>query len=90
MHDILNEITAQGLNRDGARAARKSRQEGKKAQESESKTEPYVYTYKPKNGEYVLELKFRRSGVERKQVIEALRNTLEILSETDGGGSDNF
>jgi ParB family chromosome partitioning protein len=90
MHDILNEITSQGLNRDGARAARKSKQEGKKARESESKTEPYVYTFRSADGEYVLELKFKRSEVERRQVVEALRNSLEVLDEAEERGSDNL
>lgn len=90
MHDILNEITSQGLNRDGARAARKSKQEGKKTQESESKAEPYVYTFRSADGEYVLELKFKRSDVERRQVIEALKNALERLNEAEGHGSDKL
>jgi ParB family chromosome partitioning protein len=90
MHDILNEITSQGLNRDGARAARKSKQEDKKAQESKSKKDPYVYTFRSGDGEYVLELKFKRPDVERRQVIEALKNTLETLDGTEGRESDNL
>jgi hypothetical protein len=79
MHDILNEITTQGLNRDGARAARRSKQEGKKAQSGEVKTEPYVYTFEPKDGEYVLALKFKRAEVETGEVIAALKNALKTL-----------
>lgn len=88
MHDILSEITSQGLNRDGARAARKSKQEGKKVQESEGKAEPYVYTFRPADGEYVLELKFKRPEVEMRQVVEALRNTLETLDGAQGRSAD--
>jgi ParB family chromosome partitioning protein len=90
MHDILDEITTQGLNRDGARAARKSKQEDKKAPENKSKKEPYVYTFRSGDGEYLLELKFRRSDVERRQVIEALRNALEELDGAEARESDNL
>ena len=85
MHDILNEITSNGLNRDGARAARRSKQEGrqdgKKVQAGERKAEPYVYTFEPKSAEYVLELRFKRAEVETEQVVQALKSALESLDE---------
>jgi hypothetical protein len=91
MHDILNEITSQGLNRDGARAARRSKQEGKKAQVGGVKTAPYRYLFEPKDGEYVLELRFKRAEVETAQVVRALKSALDsIEAETSTGAPDNF
>lgn len=81
MHEILNDITTQGLNRDGARAARRSKQEGKKSQVGELKTAPYVYIFEPKDREYVLELKFKQAEVEKGQVVEALKSALASLED---------
>lgn len=81
MHEILEEITSQGLNRDGARAARRSKQEGKKVQapSGEVKTEPYIYVFEAKDREFVLELKFKRAEVDLREVVAALKNSLEAL-----------
>jgi ParB family chromosome partitioning protein len=91
MHEILNEITSQGLNRDGARAARRSKQEGKKAQVGAGKTVPYKYLFEPKDGEYVLELRFKRAEVETEQVVRALKSALESIDAgTSPGAPDNL
>jgi ParB family chromosome partitioning protein len=90
MHDILEEITTQGLNRDGARAARRSKQEGKKTQPISTKAEPYVYTYEPEGGSYKLEVRFKSSEVELAEVAAALKVALNQLEETaDSAASDN-
>jgi hypothetical protein len=81
MHEILNDITTQGLNRDGARAARRSKQEGKKSPSGELKTVPYTYIFEPKDREYVLELKFKQAEVEKERVVEALKSALESLED---------
>ncbi|MCA1566160.1 MAG: ParB/RepB/Spo0J family partition protein [Acidobacteria bacterium] len=83
MHDILGEITAQGLNRDGARAARRLKQEGKKSQAAiTQKSGPYVFQYAAEDGEFTLEVRFKSSLVERQQVVDALKEGLNSLEKS--------
>jgi ParB family chromosome partitioning protein len=77
MHDILGEITTQGLNRDGARAARRSKQDGKKSETQ--KTTPYIFKYAGEDGEFALEVRFRNSEAEPRLVVEALKKALSSL-----------
>jgi ParB family chromosome partitioning protein len=81
MHDILAEITAQGLNRDGARAARRSKQEGKKTQPATETSRPYVFQYAAEDGEFTLEVRFKSSAVEVGQVTDALKKGLDSLEK---------
>ncbi|HEX8457218.1 MAG TPA: ParB/RepB/Spo0J family partition protein [Pyrinomonadaceae bacterium] len=81
MHDILEEITTQGLNRDGARAARRLRQEGKKAQVERQKSVPHIFKYSSEDGEFTLELRFKNSVVEPRQVAAALARVLNSLED---------
>ncbi len=82
MHDILEEITAHGLNRDGARAARRSKQEGQKSQPSAPKAARYVFRYEAEGGEFMLEVRFKSSDVGRQQVEEALKRGLNSLESS--------
>lgn len=82
MHDILGEITSQGLNRDGARAARRSKQEGKKSSPEKQKSEPYVFRYAGADGDFTVEMRFKSSGVQRQQIAEALRKVLDSLESS--------
>jgi len=82
MHDILDEITTHGLNRDGARAARRSKQEAKKLQPGAQKSAPYIYKYAAEDGEFTLEARFRRSDVAPQQIAVALT---KVLSSLEGG-----
>lgn len=81
MHDILDEIMTQGLNRDGARAARRLKQEGKKGQPEAQKSAPHVFRYAAENGEFTLEAKFKSSDVGTHQIADALRKVLDSLEE---------
>jgi ParB family chromosome partitioning protein len=87
MHDILGEITTQGLNRDGARAARRSKQEGKRPQTAAvtPKSGPNVFQYAAEDGEFTLALRFKSPVVQQQQIADALRkclNSLEVIPET--------
>jgi len=83
MHDILEEITTQGLNRDGARAARRSKQEAKKSQPGTQRNPaPYIYKYTAEDGEFTLEARFRRSDVAPQQIAVALT---KVLYSLEGG-----
>ncbi|HZH89952.1 MAG TPA: ParB/RepB/Spo0J family partition protein [Pyrinomonadaceae bacterium] len=81
MHDILGEITAQGLNRDGARAMRRTKQEGKKPDAQKS---TYIFKYAADNGSFQLEMRFKRSDVQTREVADALREVLNSLESRTG------
>jgi ParB family chromosome partitioning protein len=81
MHDILSQITSQGLNRDGARAARRSKQEDKKSQVESQKMAPYVFKYAAEDGEFTLEVRFKSAGAQPGQVAAALRSVLNSLED---------
>ena len=80
MHDILGEITTRGLNRDGARAARRLKQEGKRAPSSDARptaeasaaARPHVYKYAAEDGEFALELRFKSETMLRPQKSSTL------------------
>ncbi|HZH29335.1 MAG TPA: ParB/RepB/Spo0J family partition protein [Pyrinomonadaceae bacterium] len=79
MHDILSQITSQGLNRDGARAARRSKQDVKKSRVEAHRTKPYAFKYAAEDGEFTLELRFKGPEAQPLQVAAALRSVLTSL-----------
>ena len=79
MNDILDEITTLGLNRDGARAVRRLKHEGKRVQSSEQKSNPFIYTYKAGDKAFVLEIRFKESKVDMPQLLEALQQSLREI-----------
>jgi ParB family chromosome partitioning protein len=81
MHNILEEITTLGLNRDGARAARRSKREHKPDQLIEAKIDPYIYTYRPKDGAFTLEIRFKESKIELQQLIDAIHQSVAEIQE---------
>jgi ParB family chromosome partitioning protein len=85
MHELLSEITSRGLNRDGARAARRSKQEGKSSQAATGKSAPYIFKYAADNGEFTLEVRFRRSDVQLQETAGALR---QVLNSLESGGDE--
>jgi ParB family chromosome partitioning protein len=77
MLHMAEEIASRGMTRDDARQARRARITGsRKAQASAS---PYTYRYVSPAKDFRLELRFRRSKVESKEVAEALRAVAENL-----------
>jgi ParB family chromosome partitioning protein len=88
MHDILGQITSQGLNRDGARAARRSKREDKKSQVEPGKASPHVFKYAAEDGEFTLEVRFKSAGAQPGQVAAALHRVLTSL-ENDAETPDS-
>lgn len=95
MHEILSEIVTRGLSRDGARTARRLKQEGsggaatgEKAQQHKP-GEPNLYTYEAEAKGYKLSIRFKASNVELAQVADALRDALELLQEKLGQVREN-
>lgn len=81
MHKMLNEIIILGLNRDGARAVRRTKREEQQGRSVKPKTEPYIYSYKDKD--FVLEVRFRETKVELQQIVAALNKALAKLKTGD-------
>lgn len=88
MHNILEKITTFGLNRDGARAVRRSH-EKKQKQYAVQNSNPFIYTYKARNGNFKLEMHFKESTVGVRQLIEALNQVLAEIQNNDGGLESN-
>jgi ParB family chromosome partitioning protein len=80
MRKIAEEIVSRGMTRDDARASRRLHST---ASERAGAT-PYIFRYVSPNKEFRLELRFRRSNVENKDIIIALQ---EAVSKMGGGGS---
>lgn len=86
MHEMVEEIIRQGLNRDGARDLRKKRIN----QETEDRPKrPFVFRHQFKDEDAQVEIKFRNSEeVDKERVIRLLRRYLKEL-EGESFESDN-
>ncbi|HEY6190114.1 MAG TPA: ParB/RepB/Spo0J family partition protein [Pyrinomonadaceae bacterium] len=73
---MTEDIATRGMTRDDARLARRSRLNGGQKAQSAG---PYIYRYASPAKDFKLELRFRRSKVEPKEVAEALRSVMESL-----------
>ncbi|HWQ35131.1 MAG TPA: ParB/RepB/Spo0J family partition protein [Blastocatellia bacterium] len=74
MRAFVRRIVEQGMTRDEARRARSVKQ---------ARPQPYVFRHQPETKEFTLELKFRRSAVNRDEVIAVLERLLAELREKD-------
>jgi ParB family chromosome partitioning protein len=67
---FVKRVVEQGMTRDEARRARAQKR---------SRPKPYSFRYQPPGREFSLEVKFRRSSVELREVLQALELALEAL-----------
>ena len=79
MRRLAKEITSRGLNREDAREVR--RQEMGPRVTAEAK--PYTFKWVSPNKDYSLEIRFRRSKVERGEVAQALRSAAKNIDSDD-------
>lgn len=73
MRKITDEIALRGMTREDARASRRAQN---KIAVNKS-PEPYVFRYKAPSKEFRLEIHFRRSSVEDKDIVAALREAVQ-------------
>jgi ParB family chromosome partitioning protein len=73
MHESVHRIAQGGLTRD---EARRERQEEKNAG---PRPQPFIFNYHPESEAFRLRIQFRKSNVSRGELIETLRNLLEML-----------
>jgi ParB family chromosome partitioning protein len=81
MSQMVSEISAHGLTRDEARQARKATVAA--APEAAPAHKPYTFRYVSPGKEFRLELHFRRSAVERREIADALRAAAEKIERTE-------
>jgi ParB family transcriptional regulator, chromosome partitioning protein len=77
MRHMTEEIARRGMTRDDARAKRRAQS----LTRSSAVSTPYTFRYAPPGKEFKLELRFRRSEVDRSQVAAALREAAEKIEK---------
>ena len=75
MVEAIQRIAQAGLTRD---EARRERQEEKNAG---PRPQPFIFNFRPENEAFRLRIQFRKSNVSRGELIETLRNLLEMLEQ---------
>ena len=84
MRRLAKDIASRGLTRDGAREVR--RQEMGPRITPEAK--PYTFKYAPPGKEFSLEVRFRRSTVNSREVAAALRSAARSIEDGNHDGAD--
>lgn len=75
MEAFVKRINEQGLTRDEARKARTKKQ---------VHAQPYTFRHQAPGREFTFEVKFRRSSVEREELIQVLENILQMVRNQSG------
>ena len=79
---LLEKVARQGLTRDDLRAAARSKRPSRGTSRAAPRQKPYTFKFKAPDKTYNLSLRFRRSTVERGDLITALEEILEELRTT--------
>jgi ParB family chromosome partitioning protein len=74
METFVKHIHERGMTRDEARKARSKKQ---------TRSQPYVFRHQAPGREFTFELKFRRSAVERAELIQVLESILELVRKAE-------
>jgi ParB family chromosome partitioning protein len=84
MVEAIQRIAQAGLTRD---EARRERQEEKNAG---PRPQPFIFNYRPENEAFRLRIQFRKSNVSRSELIDTLRNLLEMIErdQDSSAGAD--
>ena len=73
MESFVRRINEQGLTRDEARRVRSKKQ---------TRSQPFTFRHQAPGREFTLEVRFRRTTVEREELIQVLENILQMMRET--------
>jgi len=82
MQEAIHRIAQAGLTRD---EARRERQED---QNVGPRPQPFIFNYRPENEAFKLRIQFRKSNVSRGELIDSLRNLIEMLEQDERAGGD--
>ncbi len=80
MLEAVHRIAQGGLTRD---EARRERQEEKNAG---PRPQPFIFKYHPENEAFQVRIQFRKSNVSRDELINTLRNLIEMLEQDESTG----
>jgi ParB family chromosome partitioning protein len=80
MLEFVHRIAQGGLTRD---EARRERQEEKNAG---PRPQPFIFNYRPQNEAFRLRIEYRKSNVSRDELIETLRNLVQMLEREESTG----
>jgi ParB family chromosome partitioning protein len=80
MRRVTEEIELRGMTRDEARASRRA---SSGSSPSAISTKPFTFRYAPPGREFKLELRFRRSEVDRQRIVAALREAADKLDSSE-------
>jgi ParB family chromosome partitioning protein len=83
MQEAIHRIAQAGLTRD---EARRERQE--ETGSAGPRPQPFIFNFRPENEAFKLRIQFRKSNVSRTELIDSLRNLIEML-EQDAKSSSN-
>ncbi len=79
---MINAIKEHGLKRDAVRAVRRAQQDNVNAVSIED-SKPSVFRYELQDNTIKFEIKFRRSNVSRREIVEALEGLMRKLEVED-------
>ncbi|HVA95629.1 MAG TPA: ParB/RepB/Spo0J family partition protein [Candidatus Dormibacteraeota bacterium] len=82
MLEAIQRIAQAGLTRD---EARRERQDEKNAG---PRPQPFIFNFRPENEAFKLRIQFRKSNVSRGELIDTLRNLLEMLEQDENSPTD--
>jgi ParB family chromosome partitioning protein len=77
MQEAIHRIAQAGLTRD---EARRERQEESNAG---PRPQPFIFNFRPENEAFKLRIQFRKSNVSRSELIDSLRNLIEMLEQDE-------
>jgi len=77
MLEAVHRIAQAGLTRD---EARRERQDEKN---SGPRPQPFIFNFRPENENFRLRIQFRKSNVSRNELIDTLRNLIEMLEQEE-------
>ena len=81
MLEAIQRIAAAGLTRD---EARRERQDEKNAG---PRPQPFIFNFRPENETFRLRIQFRKSNVSRNELIDTLRNLIEMLEQEESSSA---
>ncbi len=79
--EAIQRIAQAGLTRD---EARRERQEESNAG---PRPQPFIFNFRPENEAFKLRIQFRKSNVSRGELIDSLRNLIEMLEQDEKSSS---
>ncbi len=84
MQEAIHRIAQAGLTRD---EARRERQE---EQNAGPRPQPFIFNFRPENEAFKLRIQFRKSNVTRTELIDSLRNLIEMLEQDEKSSPDGW